>query len=310
MTWEDDFDLTYLRSINARHPYHFNPSAYRRLSPEVVIKRSRYAELAPWDQDKARIAAHARSATKAVLCSRSASRAHGLAVLGHGHQVELSYIGGTRPKRRSQWPPGVQFRHRYLSAAETTVLHGMRVTGLARTLQDLVVIHGLVEGVLALDSALRNSTISPATLESMVLTGPPFHGKPRVRRAVELMDPDSGSPLESLARMRLVTAEIPGLATIVSQAEVSVGGRTYRVDFLINGFLVVEVDGMTKYDGSYGQSTQVALTLERRREVDLLNQGFPVLRLVAADLTLRPDGSCRAVELVTDALATWARPAR
>lgn len=309
MTWEEDFELLYLRAIGARHPYHFNPAHYRHLSPEVVIRRSRFDELSPWDQDRARIAAHARSSTRAVLCARSAARAHGLAVLGHGHDVELAYVGGTRPKRRSSWPPGVQFRHRFLDAEQTTIRHGMRVTTLARTLQDVVVLHGLVEGVVALDSALRVSTISSATLESMVLTGARFHGKAKVRRALALMDPGSESPLESLARMRIVLARIPGLESMVSQAEITVGKRAYRVDFLVNGFLVLEIDGMTKYDGSFGQTTSQALTQERRREVDLLNQGFPVLRLTSADLRQRPDGSCRAVDLVTDALSQWARPA-
>lgn len=72
-------------------------------------------------------------------------------------------------------------------------------------------------------------------------------------------------------------------------------GFVARVDFLV-GLVVVEFDGLVKYEGAEGRR---ALAAEKRREDRLRARGFAVVRLTWADLD-RPD---RVAALMRRALA-------
>ncbi|WIM70426.1 hypothetical protein [Corynebacterium suedekumii] len=82
-------------------------------------------------------------------------------------------------------------------------------------------------------------------------------------------------------------------------------GITYRVDLLINGWLVVEVDGEMKYRGAFGVTPDEAIRRERRREKEIQNLGYVVLRISAADLR-DPAGF---LTLIADTLANTTVPA-
>ena len=97
-------------------------------------------------------------------------------------------------------------------------------------------------------------------------------------------------------------------AQVRSQVRISddAGVVGARVDLLVGGRVVVEFDGLVKYEGADGRA---ALAAEKRREDWLRSLGYEVVQLTWADLE-RP----RRVEaLVRSALeraaATSARPA-
>ena len=92
------------------------------------------------------------------------------------------------------------------------------------------------------ESALHERTMSLAALPTFRAALPQ-----RLRRYVDGLRSDSGSGLESIARLRFVTlgcrveiqVEIPGIAP---------SGRDGAVDFLLDGWLVIEIDGDEYHD--------------------------------------------------------------
>lgn len=131
-----------------------------------------------------------------------------------------------------------------------------------------------------------------------MLAGPQFRGARAVREALGLFIPNAGSALESHARVLLVLSDVPGIESIAAQAAIRdpATGETYYVDLLINGWLIVEIDGDVKYDGeTYGRTDDV-IRAERSREKALQNTGRVVVRV--SDPRETP-------EVVAHALATF-----
>lgn len=192
----------------------------------------------------------------------------------------------------------MRYRYGNLPADRVFGEHGLRVTRIHRTLRDVCVFDGLAAGVVALDSARR--TWPDASIEAWsdgMLAGPRFKGAAVVREAIALSIPNSGSVWET--RARLLLQSIPGVNSVVAQARfVDAGtGEVFYVDFLINGWLILEVDGDVKYDGvTYGPTDDV-IRAERRREKSLQNTGKVVVRVTdPADV----------VGVVSDALVRFA----
>lgn len=137
--------------------------------------------------------------------------------------------------------------------------------------------YGFEAGVCAMDSALHNRRCTIAELEAAVEeVAPRWHS--RVRLAIAFSDARSESVGESRTRIILRDA---GFA-VVPQFEVRDGQRFLgRVDFLVDGLVVVEFDGMIKYSGVDGRQ---ALAAEKRRESDITRLGYEFVRLVWSDL--------------------------
>ena len=72
-----------------------------------------------------------------------------------------------------------------------------------------------------------------------------------------------------------------------------------RVDLLVEGRVIVEFDGMVKYEGADGRA---ALAAEKRREDRLRALGFEVVRLTWADLD-HPEVVDRLVRAALDRAA-------
>ena len=100
------------------------------------------------------------------------------------------------------------------------------------------------------------------------------------------MDPTAESPGESLTRLLL-----GGLGlSFRSQVEIrDAAGFVGRVDFLVEGRVVVEFDGLSKYAAADGRE---ALAREKAREDRLRALGYEVVRLTWADLD-RPEKVAR-----------------
>lgn len=115
---------------------------------------------------------------------------------------------------------------------------------------------------------------------------------PRQRRmvaaALGAVDPASESPGESLSRLLLKGIGVALRSQVVLRDQ---DGVIARVDFLVDERVVVEFDGLVKYEGAQGRS---ALAAEKLREDRLRAAGYEVVRLTWADLR-QPERVARAV---------------
>lgn len=129
----------------------------------------------------------------------------------------------------------------------------------------------LPDAVAMADSALRRGCLTQEDLDAAV-AGMPGHD-PRVR-LVRATDARSDSLLESVVRVELRQR---GLTVGVQVLHDGVG----HVDLLVDGWLVVELDGFAFHAGrgSYRE--------DRRRDVELARQGRVVLRFTYEDVVRR-----------------------
>lgn len=100
-----------------------------------------------------------------------------------------------------------------------------------------------------------------------------FVGKKTALACVDHATGASESAYESLFRAGLIQRKVTGW-----RFQVTLG--RYRPDFLFDDFLIVEIDGRSKY----ADNTREVLMRERDRERALTNMGYVVLRLYPEDL--------------------------
>jgi very-short-patch-repair endonuclease len=197
----------------------------------------------------------------------SAARLHGLSVW-----VPPALAHVTIPRGGARTAPNAVVHPATLSPADVEAWRA--VTSLRRTLLDCGRSLPLPDGVCVLDSALRERLVTCHDLQSMAAAarGP---GSANVRRAVRHIDPEAQSALESVLRVLLLTC------TGVVLAQVLISGVGH-VDFLVNGWLVVEGDGFEFH------STREAYREDRRRSNALTTKGHALLRFTWEDLRFRP----------------------
>lgn len=276
--------------------------SYRRLTPEIAIWAETWRRLPPWEKARARAYAFGMSADRAILVGNSAALVLGIAVVEADPPVEMAYLNPKSARSRRSRPAHTVFRHGALTADEVCVVDGVRVTTTLRTLRDVARYHGVPAGVVAIDDARRKTPgLNAEHLHRSMTRELRYHGVGVVRQAIDLSVGDADSPLESLARVILVRA---GVGQIRTQVLMRPGGgaQTYRVDLLVDGWLIIELDGRVKYDGStFGTPVDEVIRAERHREKQLQNAGFVVIRASFADLSVRADGGCRLLDLVRSA---------
>lgn len=127
-----------------------------------------------------------------------------------------------------------------------------------------------VDAVVVLDSALRQGQARVSSINSR-LRGP---GSVEARRRLGLADARSGSVLETLLRLALRQAGLP------VECQVFVPG-VGRVDFLVGGWLVIEVDGFEFH------ANREQYRNDRRRGNSLVSGGYRVLRFSYEDVMFR-----------------------
>jgi hypothetical protein len=159
------------------------------------------------------------------------------------------------------------------------LVHGVPCVSTEAALVQTAARYGIRVAVVALDAALRQGLVSVEGVEQAadrLALG--VRGRARARQALALSDSQTESPGESLTRLLLHgLGEAPR-----SQVQVWDGrGLIGRVDFLVDERVVIEFDGLVKYDGHEGQA---ALAAEKRREDRLRAAGYEVIRLTWADL--------------------------
>ncbi|MFC3300251.1 DUF559 domain-containing protein [Arthrobacter agilis] len=146
------------------------------------------------------------------------------------------------------------------------------LVGLADVLVHVLRCRPAEESVPLVESALRRGATTAAFIESR-LTGP-FNG--RARAALGSVDLTGESAIEVVARLLLRGA---GLDV---RPQVHIAG-VGRVDFLVEGFLIVEIDGAAFH------SDRQALRRDRRRNNMTVIGGYLVLRFCYEDVMFQPD---------------------
>lgn len=192
-----------------------------------------------------------------VTCVTAASY-HGLWVLRRPAEIHAT---ADRAKRI----PGVVL-HRGRRSARQLVLPVIEsVSHALRCLPEL-------DALVIAESAVVNRRLEISELLSR------FDGERdwRIRKTIGLIEPRSESPMETLARHLMLTA---GLEIEVQKVMSGVG----RVDFLVEGVLVVEIDG---YDF---HSSTAQFDNDRRRLNQLSVQGIPLLRFSGRQLLHDPE---------------------
>lgn len=215
---------------------------------------------------------------QAALSHEEAARIHG---------IELVDDEGTRratvPRNQGRAKsPGWRIARHDLTSDDVVLLDDVRVTSAERTVYDLTFVLALGYAVVAADSALRQGLVSLSALLTSLCTAQ-GRGANRPRAVARMLDPLSGSVLESMLRVILLSA---GLPAPQSQFEISneFGRFLARVDFCwVSERLVVEADGFAFH------CDRAAYRGDRIRMNELERMGWRVLRFTWEDVMERPD---------------------
>lgn len=182
----------------------------------------------------------------------------------------------TVPRRaQTRARAGIRVRRAELADQEVMLARGFRATNALRTVRDLGSRADLVESVVAIEMALHAGLVDLAALVGYVQSHPGSKGIRRLRRALGLVEPRSESPMETRLRLALIRARLPKPSVQVDLHAAS-GRFLGRADlYYPDARLVIEFDGQGHRD---------RLTQDVRRQNDLVNAGYHILRFTAADL--------------------------
>lgn len=269
------------------------------LSSQWYLPAHIYKDLEWFKQRALRAFAVGRTARKAVIAGRAAARLHGIWVISMSEEtVEVIAPNGAVPAKRDR-DIGVTYRFAKLKHRDIMYWNGIRLTGVARTIIDICRYHGEVEGIIACDWALARQMDRAQLAYELALLGR-RKGVATARKCIAAAISISESPYESFARALLLQA---GISEITPQAWVG----NYRVDLLVAGFLIIEIDGDVKYAGELRDDTVLQ---ERQREKYLLNQGFRLMRYRPRDMVKDPEHFVAEVRAVLASSPHYGDPHR
>ena len=210
----------------------------------------------------------------AVFSGLTAAWLHGLDV-EPCEPVEITLPRLATTSRRS----GMLVRRSELTDSEVCEVRGLNVTGCARTFADLGRRLEVVEAVVVIDMALRSRFVSVEHLSMWVAQHPGFHGLQRLKRALDLADGASESPMETRLRLLLVTSGLPR-PRVQAPLYDERGSFIARPDlFYRDAQLAIEYDG-----GNH----RTRLAADNRRQNRILEAGFRLLRFTASDVIHNP----------------------
>lgn len=267
-----------------RHRLH-SPE-YRRLNRTQCIPSRTWGQLNAWQRHLVRAYATARAMTKGCLVGRTAARIHGMWVISLTEEIQEVTTPSRRGPAKHLVEPDVRYRTSALTAAEVTTAYGIRLSTPIRTAIDIARYHGFQEGLIAMDWLLSIAHVE----RSDILLHIERMGRVRncgvARDAARAAVYNADSPMESLARAEFLLRGVTGWKF---QAQV----QRYRVDFLFDDSVILELDGDTKHASDPRRS----LLQERKRERELTNQGYTVLRYGFTDVLHRMDEILARIEL-------------
>ena len=270
-----------LRYAGAESPHHLalQCGELTQIAPWVAVPTATWRQWVRHKQQFAKVVAAGWSTHRAVLISKSAARLWGMWVISReGEEVELAVPSGSIPPRRLT-PKGYRYR-RVKSLQESTVsIAGVRATNPARTCLEIARLHGFPDGLVATDSALRQHGVTTYDLREELARMQRTRGQAAMRKVIEHAYGGSESPYESYLRA-LIIERFP---QVKIEPQKPLLGK-YRADLCLDGWLVVEVDGDAKYDGTYGKEPVHVVKQQIKRQRALENRGYVVLRFGSSEV--------------------------
>jgi hypothetical protein len=238
-------------------------------------------------------AAVAGAGPDAIASHQAAAALHGLQLL---HQAQLDAIDVARPpeaKGSRTGRPGLRLHVAAIPAEHRTVVSGIPVTTVARTVVDVARTTPLRDGVVTADSALHGKWTTKGELYAIIEACPRWPGIGRARQVVDFSDGLAESAFESIARVAFHDA---GLPPPQLQAQVGGDGQVIaRVDFYWPAHsTIAEADGAAKY-----QDPGVARR-QLQRDAELRAAGFQVVHFNWQEFQINPD---QVVQAIKDAFA-------
>lgn len=262
------------RELHRIHPGYFTDSqAYERLRP----------------QEQSLLRQHALSRAAAVppvFCLASAALVHGL----HLRRVPARLHTITRPGQGTHNGYAGIVRHQEpLPEADIVTVDGLRVTSGERTLLDCARLLPFIDAVVLADQAHRFG-LTRVRLETRLPEWTGRRGVRRARRVLDAMDTRSESVGETLTRLMLAESVLPA-----PELQWVIVGRTgsYRADFAWpEQRLVLEFDGECKYT----HAAAAVIRNERRREIEIQELGWTVIRVGWHDVVRTPAATVARIE--------------
>jgi hypothetical protein len=227
----------------------------------------------------------------AALCGVTAAAFYGWAMSETPDAVHVAVPPWRKP---TCWPYSVVHR-RMLPDGDLVTVDGASVTSPTRTALDVAASERLADALVMLDDVLRRRILDRRHLEDGLTTRTAARGRCRQAEAVRLADGRRASVPESVFRALVHEAGLPAPVSqfTVTLHEVFVG----RVDFAWPGRrVIVEIDGFAYH------SDMASFVRDHRRQNQLVEAGWRVLRFAAIDLRSRPD------EVVAEVRAALALP--
>jgi hypothetical protein len=230
-----------------------------------------------------------RVAAARVCIGRTGIASHQSAAVLHGidllRRPDEGAVWLTRPpdQYRGRPPAGVHLYSARLPRQHVTTLYGLPVTTATRTVVDLARSLTYMEGVVAMDCALRMGKTTDLGLADVLRVCGRWPGADRARRVTAFSSEDAGSVLESCARVVFADA---GLPPPVLQAAIATADGEFigRVDFCWPAYrAIAEADGMAKYDDPRRAREQIM------RDIRLRDAGYKVVHFTWAELFGTPE---------------------
>lgn len=274
----------------------------RRLRGEGWRKARAGVWVEPGRADDLRLRLRVAQAGRAELVVSHSAAAHLFGVEQLAVRPEFTHVRG-----RGRAPEGGVLHRTGVGEEEITTVAGLRVTNPDRTLVDLLRTAERDAAMVAVESALTRRPLvcgggSPrrwreqvtdlhAVSEALAGTGQ-RRGVIAARQRLALVDPRSGSPAETIARLRMYDVGLRPLSQVPFTAP---NGRLIRVDFFFPlAGLVVEIEG---YGLHRGRAAHLA-DVERLNDLGRCPDVRRILRFTAADVFERPQRMLHTIRAV------------
>lgn len=266
-----------------------------RVRRGAYVLADRWRDARPTEQLALRARAILLNRAEDLASHQSALVLHGVPVWGVPIGV-VDLVGETRRTRtvnRVRTHP----RDTWVEKADAS---GCPTVGIAAAIVQVALRHGVEAGVVALDHALHERRCRRSEVQAAgehLANGP--LDRARIAALLNRCDPRCESVGETRTRLLLqdLGHEVRSQVTVRDLE----GGFVGRVDLMVGGAVVIEFDGLVKYEGADGRA---ALAREKAREERLTALGCVVVRLVWADLD-HPDRVCARIDNALQAVARW-----
>ncbi|MBO0829668.1 MAG: type IV toxin-antitoxin system AbiEi family antitoxin domain-containing protein [Streptosporangiales bacterium] len=254
---------------------------WHRIRRGAYTDRQAYEGLGALDRHRILMrAVHLSLGDRVAFSHTSAALAHGFDLwavdLTRVHVTRLDG-GAGRVERDLQHHVGE------LADGDVTRVDGLPTTAPTRTVLETSMIVPVEQGLVVADSALRMGAVSRERLRELLESSREWPGARDAGAVVSLADGRAESAGETRARLAMSDAGLPAPELQVDICD-RFGTLVGRVDFLFpEQNTIVEFDGKVKYDGTYGEPSDVVYE-EKLREDRLREMGYEFVRITWADL--------------------------